>query len=98
MKLLLLIIVLLLSTTTYSQKVHHIWSKYHGPRKVEYFKLGDTINTRDGILIVTRPRHLNKQIAYVEQGFYKNPSMKLVKRIFMRNCRVVEEGGCVMVE
>jgi hypothetical protein len=59
-----------------------------GPLKVKYFNNGDTILSRDGAMIVTNARKLNRKLAYYEQG-YRNPSMHHLKHIFYRFTRDV---------
>ena len=80
----------LLNTFKLSGSNHKaVYGAGHGPLKVKYFKLGDTIPSRNELLIVTNSIRLNRKIAYIEQG-YKNASMHKLKKIFYNNCRSVQ--------
>lgn len=72
------------------KKKYH-WSNYHGPRKVEYFKLGDTLSLSFSFAkaVVIKPKQLNKQYAYYEQGYGKHFTTNKLKRIFKRNCKII---------
>lgn len=86
-QILLLTALLVLTISCWCQtpkKLH--WSNYHGPKKVEYFKKGDTITSNNMSMIVTKPRQLNRQMSYIEQGFRKTRNRQ-VNRIYKRNCK-----------
>lgn len=89
-QLLLLTVLLVLTISCMCQKKYH-WSNFHGPKKIEYFKKGDTLVNSCSFekVVVIKARQLNKQYSYYEQGYYKRFSDKKLRRIFKRNCRTI---------